>query len=232
MKRLHAIFAFLFVLALVAAPLSPALAATDAQEEAHKIAEEGHQAAEHYAETTGEAMDEAAEEAIVAHSGTEEHHIPWMNYTWRVINFIIFLFIIWKFAGSKISDVFGGRKKQIKTDLEDLEARKTEASKKLSEVEKSIANIQQEKAAILDEAKQQAEDIKESIIAKANESAEQIKAQAKMTAENETRAEVDKVRAQMADLVVEAARKMMDEKLDKASHEKLVDEYLTKVVLN
>jgi F-type H+-transporting ATPase subunit b len=36
----------------------------------------------------------------------------------------------------------------------------------------------------------------------------------------------------MAELIVEAAEKILREKLTKEEHEKLVEDYLTKVVLN
>lgn len=157
---------------------------------------------------------------------------PAINFIARLINFAIFVFILWKFAGKKAIDFFGGRKKQIQTDLDDLEARKKEAQAKLEGVEKSIANIAQEKAAILEEARQQGEALKASIIAKANESAEKIRSQAKVSGEQEAQAAIESIRAEMADLVVEAAHKMLAEKLTKEDHEKLVDQYLTKVVLN
>ena len=167
-----------------------------------------------------------------ASGGGGDHEIPWMNYIWRVLNFVIFLFILYKFAGKKAADFFGGRVSGIRNELDDLETRKADASKKLAEVEKSIADIEQEKASILDEAKAQGEALKASIIEKAEKSAAQMAEQAKMSAQNEAKAEIDRLRAEMADLVVEAAAKLVEEKLGEKEHEKLVDEYLTKVVLN
>ena len=174
----------------------------------------------------------AASVAYASGGHGEEHTIPWMNYFWRVLNFALFLFLLYKFAGKKAADFFGGRSSGIKNELEDLETRKAEASKKLAEVEKSIANIAQEKAAILEEAKTQGEALKASIIEKAEKTAAQMAEQAKLTAQNEAKAEMDRMRAEMADLVVEAAAKLVEEKLGEKEHEKLVDEYLTKVVLN
>jgi len=85
---------------------------------------------------------------------------------------------------------------------------------------------------ILDQAKEQGEALKQSIIQKAEADAEALRAQAKRTAENEAKAALEGMRAQMADMVVEAARKMIEDKLTDQDQEKLVDEYLTKVVLN
>jgi ATP synthase F0 subcomplex B subunit len=154
------------------------------------------------------------------------------DYALRIVNFIIFAALLYKFAGAKIKDFFVGRRDQIKQDLDDLQARQAEAEKQLKSVESSIANMAQEKQAILDDAKKQGEAIKAAIIEKANRDAEALKEQAKRTAANEAQAAIDTIRAEMADMVTAAAEKIVTEKLSAQDHEKLVDDYLTKVVLN
>ncbi len=234
MKRIHLIIAAVFVCLLAVTAIAHATsqeAATDtatAQEAVH-----GDDAATEAAH--GDAVAAEAEHGEVhgeAAGHGESHALPWGNYIGRVINLIIVIGIIWYAAGKKIKVFFGGRRKQIKQDLEDLEARKNEAAKKLKDVEQSIANLSQEKQSILDEAKKQGDALKEAIIEKAKKDAIQLTEQAKRSAEFEAKAAVDDLRAQMADLVVEAAIKLVQDKLSDKDHEKLVDEYLTKVVLN
>ena len=154
------------------------------------------------------------------------------RYFFRIINAVIFVWIIWALAGKKIKEFFVGRRDQIKQDLDDLQTRQAEAEKKLKEVESGIANMAQEKQAIIDEAKQQGEALKAAIIEKAEKDAAALKEQAQRTASNEAQAAIDTIRAEMADMVVAAAEKIVAEKLSAEDHDKLVDEYLTKVVLN
>ena len=154
------------------------------------------------------------------------------DYGLRIVNFIIFLALLYKFGGAKIKEFFVGRRDGIKQELDDLQTRQADAEKKLKEVEASIANMAQEKQAILDEAKQQGEALKEAIIAKGHKDAETMKEQAKRTASNEAQAAIKTIRAEMADMVVAAAEKIVAEKLSADDHDKLVDDYLTKVVLN
>lgn len=170
--------------------------------------------------------------AFASEGGGGEHALPWMNFILRWINFILFVGLLWYFAGKKVKDFFVGRQRTIKKDLEDLDQRRIEAEKQLNEVEQSIANIEQEKQAIMDKARDDGEAAKAAIIAKAKESAEKIRAQAVLSAEHETQAAIDALRADMADMVVAAAAKILEEKLDQGRHEKLVDEYIKKVVLN
>nr|WP_041720359.1 ATP synthase F0 subunit B [Pseudodesulfovibrio piezophilus] len=174
-----------------------------------------------------------------ANEGGGHHMAGWFledyqveRYIFRLINLALFLGIIWWLAGSKIKDFFVGRRDGIKLELDDLQTRQADAEKKLKEVEAGIANMAQEKQTILDEAKQQGEAIKEAIIAKAHKDAEALKEQAKRTASNEAQTAINSIRAEMADMVVAAAEKIVAEKLSADDHEKLVDDYLTKVVLN
>ncbi|NJB68185.1 F-type H+-transporting ATPase subunit b [Desulfobaculum xiamenense] len=170
-----------------------------------------------------------ASEAGGAHGG---HGLNWKDFLLRVVNFVIFIGIIYKFAGKKIAELFVGRRKQIETQLADLADRREEAEKKLAEVEKNIANIEQEREAILAEFRAQGESLKASIIEAAKLNAEKITAQVKLTAEQERRAAIQSVRAEVAELVVEAAERLLTEKLSATEHNKLVDDSLKKVVLN
>jgi len=170
--------------------------------------------------------------ASASEAGGHVQHESMMTTLFRVINFIIFIALIWKFAGKTIKNMFGGRRKNIETQLNELEERKGAAAAKLAEVEKSIANIEAEREAIMAEFARQGEALKASIIENANASAEKIKEQAKMTAANERNAALKEIRAEVAELVIEAAEKALAGKLSAEEHGKLINDYLTKVVLN
>lgn len=165
-------------------------------------------------------------------SGDSGHGPDWGNFAFRVVNFVIFAGIIWKAAGKKIVGFFTGRRQGIEQELNDLETRKTEAKKQLAEVERRIANLESERQAILADYRAQGENIKAAIIDKAEKSASLLTEQAKRTADNEIKAAIDAMRAQMADEIIVAAEKLLAEKLTANEHEKLIDKYLTKVVLN
>lgn len=158
------------------------------------------------------------------------HGLNWGDFLWRIINFIIFVAIIWKFAGKKIADFFRGRREEIETKLTDLSARREEAEQRLQDVEQSIANLEQEKAKILEDFKDQGEAIKAAIIQKAEEEAEKMKAQAEHSIEQERRSALKDIRFQLADMVVSEAEDKIKGKLSEAEHKKLIDQYLTKVV--
>ncbi|EGY24405.1 ATP synthase B/B' CF family protein [Desulfovibrio sp. A2] len=168
----------------------------------------------------------------LASDGGGEHHADWGNFAFRVANFVIFIGIIYWAAGKKIVGFFSGRRKGIEQELNDLESRKAEAAKNLADVERRIASLEQERQAILAEYRAQGEAMQAAIIEKAEKTASQIAEQAARTAENEIKQAMENMRAEMADQIIAAAEKMLQEKLTGEEHEKLIDKYLTKVVLN
>jgi F-type H+-transporting ATPase subunit b len=162
----------------------------------------------------------------------DSHGEPrWSDFGWRVLNFVIFVGILWYFVGGLAVRYFRGRRQGIRETLDNLEDRRRSASEHLAIVEKRIASLNQEREAILQESRQQAQALKDGIIADAERQAAQIIAQAKSVAESEGRAVLAEVRGVIADEIVAAAEKILSARLDEAAHEKLIDNSLNKVVL-
>lgn len=169
-----------------------------------------------------------ADPALAAGDG---HGLPWGDFAWRVVNLVVFVAILWHFAGKLAVNYFRGRKQGIKDGIDDLTAKRAEARDRLAEIEDRIANLEAEREAILAESRAQAEALKEEIIAKAKEQADQIVAMARVAAESEGQNLLQQMRATIADELVDATRDKLVKSLNKAKHEKLIDNSLKKVVL-
>ena len=169
-----------------------------------------------------------------AESGAEaaHHGLNWKDFLFRVVNFVLVFGVIAKLAGKKIVGFFRGRSQGIENQLSDLDVRKADAAKRLADIEASISNLAEEKAKIEEEYRRQGEALRDSIVAAAEAKAVQIREQAVAAAEAEGRVAAQKLRAELADAVVGAATAMLEKKLTAKDQEKLVDEYLTKVVFN
>lgn len=161
-----------------------------------------------------------------------DDHQSWSNTIFRIINIALFIGVIAFFWGKKIVGFFKGRSQGIAAEISSLEERKKAAEQSLADVERRIANLEQERQTIIADYTAQGEALKAAIIQEAEKAAVQITTQAKATAQNEIKAAVEAIRAEMADKVVEATEKLIAKKLSASEHTKLVDKYLTKVVLN
>ena len=160
------------------------------------------------------------------------HGLNWKDFLFRVVNFVLVFGVIAKLAGKKIVGFFRGRGAQIENQLADLDSRKADAAKRLAEIEASISNLSEEKARIEAEYRRQGETLRDSIVAAAEAKAVQIREQAASAAEAEARTAMQQLRAELAEQVVAAAKASLEKKLTAKDQEKLVDEYLTKVVFN
>ncbi len=159
-------------------------------------------------------------------------HNEWVDFGFRTFNFAMFIAVIWYAAGGKIKAALTGRSQKISTELSELERAKDQAAKHLKEVEAQIINLDKERQAILASYKAQGEALKSEIIVKAEKTARQLIAQAKVTAQNEVDKIMEDMRAEMAEEIVAATEKLLRERLDAKEHDKLINKSLTKVVLN
>ena len=169
--------------------------------------------------------------AFAEPGGMEHEGLPWLNFALRVGNFCVFLWIIGRVAGGLIKKIFVGRRAAIVAEMEEVERLKNEAAGRLAEVELRVAGVEAEAAALLEEGRAQAEHLKAAILADAERQAAHIVEQARRNAEQEGKAELDAIRARLADDIVAAIEKGLAERLDPAAQQKLIDNSLTKVVL-
>lgn len=158
--------------------------------------------------------------------------IPEVNFVARVGNLCLVLYVLWRVAGDKVVQLFVGRRAAIANELEELRQRKEDAERSLALLKERIANLSAEQEAILAESREQAEQLRTGILARAEKQAAEIREQASRSAGSQARTELAALRAEMADKIAEAVEKALQEKLNPESHAKLVEKSLKKVVLH
>lgn len=156
----------------------------------------------------------------------------WSDLRFRLINFALFATILIWLLAKRIAKYYAARKQKIVDTLAELEDARKAAEARLQEVERQIAHLSEEGEAILKDYREQGENIKGAIIARAEETARHITTQAQFAMENEAKMATENLRIAVADLVIEATEEMLKEQLGPQEHEKLIDKYLDKVVLN
>ena len=150
----------------------------------------------------------------------------------RVGNVCIFLYILWRVAGKKLFASLGSRRSDIAQELEGLAQRRRVAEEQLEELQRRMTGLDAERAAILEESRQQGEAIKASLIAAAHAEAERIREQAARAAANETKGMLEELRARMADEIMTEVEEALKGRLNGKMHARLIDKSLKKVVLN
>ena len=149
---------------------------------------------------------------------------------WRTVNFVIFAGILYKLAAKPIKQFFASRKIDINTELTDLETQKIKVQKALKEAKAQLAAVAAERDQLIQQYIAEGEAEKAKIIEKAEQSAERLKNMALMTIEAETKKAAADLKREIVETAVKLSERIIKEKIVPEDQQRLVDDYLAKVV--
>lgn len=175
-----------------------------------------------------------AVEAVLASSGGDhggDQAGGWAaTDTYRVMNFAVLAIALFFLLKKPASQFLSDRIQGISDQLKELEAKKAGAEKKLAEYNERLSTLGKESEKIIAQYKQQGEALREKILKEAETAAVKLEEQALRNIEHEFK----QARKQLEEEVFEKAIAKAEDRLKKnitdQDQEKLVDEYLTKVV--
>ncbi len=148
---------------------------------------------------------------------------------WGAIAFSIVLFVLNKFAFPKLREAVEGREKQIQSDLEAAERARTEAEQERRQYQQQIADARGEANRIVEEARQQAEQVRKDITARAQTEAEQIVTRARESIEAERTSTIQELQSTIATMSIQLAEKVVGRSIDATAQRELVDAYIRDV---
>jgi F-type H+-transporting ATPase subunit b len=176
-----------------------------------------------------EVHDAAAEAEHAAEGGG--HGKGWVSTdTYRLLHFIVLAGGLFFLLRKPLSQALGARVKGIEDQLSDLEAQKAEAEKKLAAYNQKFAELEKESEGIVAEYVRQGEEAKVRILKEAEAAADKLKVQAQKNIESEIQRAKTRLQAEILDKALSKAEALIKEKVNADDQEKLVDEYLAKVV--
>lgn len=155
----------------------------------------------------------------------------WMaTDTYRVINFAVLAGILVFLLRKPVKQFFGDRIRVIREQLEDLENQKQAAEKKLEEYNERLAALSRESEKIIEDYRRQGENLKDQILREAETAAGKLEEQAKKNIEREFAQAKLHLETEVFDRAVEKAEEKLKRITTPDDQEKLVQEYLDKVV--
>jgi F-type H+-transporting ATPase subunit b len=152
--------------------------------------------------------------------------------TWKIINFVILavgVYLVWTKA---IKGLLAKRGSEINTAIEEAKKAKDAADRNAAEYRAKISILDSKVAEIHNELKLEGEAEKARIIAESAKSAEALKAQAKIAAEQEIKKARIEIREEAARLAVQLAEEILKKEISPADQERLVKGYLNNLRLN
>jgi F-type H+-transporting ATPase subunit b len=163
-------------------------------------------------------------------SGGETGAKGWISTdTFRVMNFVVLAVALVFVLRKPLSQALGSRIKGIKEQLEDLEARKGEAEKKLAEYNEKLAQLEKEADKIVEDYIKQGKEAKARILKEAESAAEKLKAQARRNIDHEFEQAKMKLQQEIFEKSLVKAEEIIKSKFSGEDQSRIVDEYLKKV---
>lgn len=150
--------------------------------------------------------------------------------TYKVMNFIVLAGALFYIARKPVAEFFSSRVKGIQEELAELEQKKTDAQKCLAEYADKMENLDKESQRIVEEYTKQGEAAKKRILAEAEAQAAKLEETAKRSIEQEFKAAKLKLRQEIAEKALNQAEALVKESISTEDQDRLVDEYLDKVV--
>ncbi len=147
----------------------------------------------------------------------------------QVVGFLILMALLWRFAFGRIFGVIDERRDNIKAEYDQLEANRAQMDELRRQYEQRLAGIEAEARTKIQAAVQEAQALRDNLVADARQQAETIIAQGRNESERERQAAFLAMRRQIVSIAMTAAGKVVGENLSDARQTKMVDDFIGSV---
>jgi F-type H+-transporting ATPase subunit b len=167
-----------------------------------------------------------------ASSGGEEHGGKgWVaTDTYRVMNFAVLAIALFFVLKKPATQALNARISSIENQLKELDERKSEAEKKLAEYNEKLATLDQEAGKIVQTYIKQGEEAKTRILEEAKAAAVKLEEQAQRNIEHEFKQAKIALQQDILEKAIGKAEEIITEKITDEDQDRLIGEYLDKVV--
>lgn len=166
---------------------------------------------------------------FASEEGAEAHTSLFKDYLWKIINFAILAFILFKFGRKPLQSFLKQRAELIEKTLKEAQQAKEAAQKALQEVEERLKTKDKEIENIISSSKRSGEEIRDSLIQQGDKLREKILEQARVNIEYELKSAKEAIKAEAVEIAMELAEKKLKEKLTKEEQKRLLEESLAKI---
>lgn len=147
----------------------------------------------------------------------------------QVINIIILFAILYKVLYQPVKYILSRRQENIQDQFQSAEDKEVQAQKLIDEYEEKLSSIDEERDAILSEARAQASEEKEKILQDAEKQARKLKDDVEKTLENERKQLRRNSKEQVIELSAILAEKTLRESINQKTQEEKFDESISEL---
>lgn len=152
--------------------------------------------------------------------------VDWKLMLAQLINFVIVLVVLWKFAIKPLMKTMESRNAEISKGLEDAQSAAEKLSKTEQEVKAQLQVAKSEAITILEQAKKQSETNRQASLEQTKQEVEEVVKKAKEQIASEKANLVNSAKADISQLLTAALQKILSESLSKDVDQKYIEKTL------
>ena len=143
-----------------------------------------------------------------------------------LVMFALFAFVLGKFAWGPLLGIIEEREEGIRGAIDDAEKANSEAQSLLEKHREMVRDANRERDELIKKAVSEADRVRSDLVDKARSESEQLVQRARQQIDREKNAAIQALRAEVVDLAIEAAAKIVSSSMDEKSQRKLVDDFI------
>ena len=151
---------------------------------------------------------------------------------WVIVTFIILLLVLKKIAWKPILSALDQRETAIRESLEKAEKAQEEAQKVLEANKANISNAEEESRKIIEQSRVFAQKLKDQMLQESKEQAQKLIKDAKAEIDRKKETAFEELKSEVAEIAINAAEKLLREKINKEENKKIIDRYLKELTKN
>jgi len=148
-----------------------------------------------------------------------------IDFVWKVLNVLVLLAIVYKFAKKPITTALGNNAKLAKQLMDEAEEAEKKITSNLSVMKSKISDLEKEALEMVKSAKKDAEDEKDRIIEEGKQEILRMTEQARFVLKQENRKAENELRHWVAEESVKLAEVKLKKEINQKNQQKLVDKY-------
>lgn len=168
-----------------------------------------------------------AQEATQSTSPVAVLGLNWQLFVAQLINFAVILFILWKWVFTPVAKKLQERTDKIEKAMRDANTTEKEKQEFAVWKEAEMRKTRQEASGIITAAQVDATKAKDEILKQSKEEQLKLVEQAKKQIEQEKNLQLQSAKSELADIVTQAAEKILRKKLDEKSDKELIKDSLS-----
>jgi F-type H+-transporting ATPase subunit b len=171
----------------------------------------------------------ARESVLLATEAGEEPAGLVINFFWVIVsaaNFLFFLFVLYKLALGPVGEMLRTRRERIEQGLKDAEQARRDRERAEEERTATLAEARRDANDILARAQKVAQETRDADIAATREELDRMRTRATAEIDAEKHRALADLRAEVADLALAAAGKVVGESMTDQRQRRLVEDFL------